>query len=321
MPNNSSNSISVVIATYNGATYLAEQLSSIVSQTIQPYEVIIRDDCSNDDTVNIIESYRTKLHIRYYQNARNVGYTKNFELAVSSATGSYIALCDQDDIWEPHKLEQLLKRIEGYSLVFSNSALIDATGNLMGKTLSQKLRNRFIAVSSPLSFVYDNCVSAHAMLFQRSLISHLLPFPHHLFFDAWIAANAASVSGINYIGQSLVRYRQHSSNTLSKTKKTKTSLFNTIVFKAAKKLEGHKNSAGMISDLLLIPTLSHKERSVLEQLKREHLSFEMRWFNFTLFLVLVKNRKLIFAITEKNPWSSAFKKAIGFKFYRLLPFL
>lgn len=320
MPN-SSKSISVVIATYNGAQYLREQLDSIIAQTYQPYEVIIQDDCSTDETVAIIQEYLPHLPIQLEINPVNIGYIHNFELALSKARGEFIALCDQDDIWESTKLELLLSHIGDNSLIYSNSLLIDSNGNSLKKTLAEKLNNRFISTRSPIAFVYDNCVSAHALLFRRSLLPQLFPFPSTLYFDAWIAANAASEHGIIYMDQPLVRYRQHSTNTLAQTTKPTSSLFKKIALKADKKLLEHQNSALMISDLLHISTLSSTEHDILERLKRGHLSFETRWFNLPLFLLLNQHKTSLFAITKRNPWVLAFKKAIGLKLYRFFPFL
>lgn len=318
---NSSKSISVVIATYNGAPYLREQLNSIAAQTLQPFEIIIQDDCSIDETVAIIQEYIPQLPIRLEINPTNIGYIHNFELAISKASGEFIAICDQDDIWEENKLDLLLSNIGDHSLIYSNSLLIDSHGNSLQKTLAEKLSNRFISTRSPLVFVYDNCVSAHALMFHRSLIPQLFPFPSTLYFDAWIAANAASKHGIKYIDQPLVRYRQHSTNTLAQTAKPKTSLFKKIALKAKKKSLEHQNSALIISDLLHIPTLTSTEYDILERLRKEHLSFETSWFNVTFFLLLNRHKKSLFAITKRNPWVVAFKKAIGSKLYRFFPFL
>ncbi len=320
MPN-FSNSVSIIIATYNGEQYLREQLDSILSQTIQPFEVIIQDDCSNDSTVSIIHEYLSRLPIRLTINEKNIGYIRNFESALSQARGDYIAICDQDDIWEANKLELLLSNIGNSSLIYSNSLLIDSDGNSLNKTLSDKLKNSFISTRSPLSFIYDNCVSAHAMLFNRSLLPQLFPFPKHLYFDAWITANAASANGVHYLDKSLVKYRQHSTNTLSITQKASLSLREKIALKTQKKQNEHASRVDIINDLLSIASLTQEERDLLRKLQQEHLSFPKHWFNITLFSLLLQNKNTLFAITKRNPFILAFTKAIGFKLYHFFPFL
>lgn len=318
---NFSNSITVVIATYNGERYLKEQLNSIVTQTLKPTQVIIQDDASIDNTVAIIQEYSSILPIELTINAHNLGYIGNFESALSKATGEYIALCDQDDIWEPNKLKSLFDVIGNNALVYSDSLLIDSDGNSLGKTLSQKLKNTFISTDSPLSFLYDNCISAHAMLLHRSLLPQIFPFPKHLYFDAWIASNAASNGGVHYCDKPLVHYRQHSSNTLSKVQKISVSPSQQITHKTAKKVAEHASRAHMIDELLTISSLTKDEKYILNRLREGHLSFQNRWFNGEFFILLIQNRRTLFSITKRNAFIVSFKKALGLKLYALLPFL
>ena len=102
--------ISVVMTTYNGEKYVIEQLNSIVEQTRQPTEVLIFDDCSSDNTVNIIRSYIKEKHLDsfyLYVNEVNQGWKKNFIKAISAASGDFIFTADQDDIWMLDKIEKM----------------------------------------------------------------------------------------------------------------------------------------------------------------------------------------------------------------------
>jgi glycosyltransferase involved in cell wall biosynthesis len=314
--------ISIVMATYNGEKYLDKQLESIVNQTVKPAEIIICDDCSTDKTLDIIRCYQSKLPIHLELNEVNIGYVKNFEKALSLATGEYISFCDQDDIWEPEKLEILLGSMQDYSLVYSNSVLIDSEGKNLNKTLSEKIKTRFISTQSPLAFAYSNCVSAHAMMFHRFLISQIKSFPETIAFDAWIAANAATaMKGILYIDRNLVRYRQHTNNTVFKHIKNKTTLLEKLKRKAENKRRDHLNYSFIIADLLQISTLNQSDRKLLELLKDFHLSFEKRWFSLNLYKLLYKNRKMLFAMNTRNEKILSFKKSIGYRMYRQMPFI
>lgn len=315
------NSVSVVIATYNGEHYLKEQLDSIVAQTLPPFEVIIQDDCSHDSTVSIVREYLTRLPIVLEVNEKNLGYIRNFELALSKARGDYIAICDQDDTWESNKLELLMANLGNNTLIYSDSLLINSEGKSLHKTLSNKLKNHFISTHSPLCFLYDNCVSAHALLFHRSLLTQLFPFPQHLYFDAWIAANAASLKGVHFMAKSLVHYRQHETNTLSITQKKALSFKEKIALKTEKKSQEHASRVKIITDLLSIISLTHEEQVLFQQLKQGHESFQRHWFNIPFFILLLRNRNTLFAITKRNVWILAFKKAMGLKLYQLFPFL
>lgn len=94
--------IRTVVATYNGEKYLEEQLDSIVNQSLKPDKIIIVDDCSKDGTTTIIGRYREKYPemIIYEPNQRNLGHKQTFEHGISICKTDYIALSDQDDIWE-----------------------------------------------------------------------------------------------------------------------------------------------------------------------------------------------------------------------------
>ena len=125
--------ISVVMATYNGERFLAEQLDSIFLQSYPNIELIIVDDVSVDGTVAIIKSYCEKhSNIRLYVNDENLGYIKNFEKGMLLATGALIALSDQDDIWVTDKLSILFEGIAEHEIIYSDSELIDETGKRLG---------------------------------------------------------------------------------------------------------------------------------------------------------------------------------------------
>lgn len=130
--------ISVVMATFNGARFLDEQLGSVLFQTVQPLEVIVCDDRSDDETVSIVESWMDRLPLKYYVNESRLGVVRNFQRACSLATeGNYIALCDQDDIWKPDKLEKsriALEKIDDHSspaMVYTDMEVVDENKKLL----------------------------------------------------------------------------------------------------------------------------------------------------------------------------------------------
>jgi glycosyltransferase involved in cell wall biosynthesis len=104
--------VSIAMCTYNGAKFMAKQLESIINQTYKNLEIVIVDDRSTDDTVAIVEQFaKNDERIKFYQNETNLGFNKNFEKAVNLTTGDYISISDQDDIWLPTKIEDLLNAI------------------------------------------------------------------------------------------------------------------------------------------------------------------------------------------------------------------
>src|SRR6188768_263019 len=101
--------VSVVMCTYNGAKFLKEQVDSILNQTYSIEEFLIFDDGSTDGTLEILEAYAAKFSfINLFKNSFTLGYNKNFEQALKKANSEVIAIADQDDYWDPKKLEKMI---------------------------------------------------------------------------------------------------------------------------------------------------------------------------------------------------------------------
>ena len=128
--------ISIALATYNGSKFLREQLDSILAQSMDDFEVVACDDCSTDETPQILQEYTSRdSRFKVYQNAKNLGFKKNFEHILSLCKGEFIAFCDQDDIWEPNHLEILYKNIGDNYCIGANSLIINENGISQNKTL------------------------------------------------------------------------------------------------------------------------------------------------------------------------------------------
>jgi len=312
--------VSITLATYNGEKYIQEQIESILQQSYQHFEILIQDDNSQDKTLEILQSYNDP-RIKIEKNSTNLGYIKNFETVLKRAKGEYITICDQDDIWREEKLETLLREIGENSLIYADSLLVDENGNSLNKRLSQKLKNNFISSKEPLSFLYDNAVSAHAALFKRELLEIILPLPKHLYFDQYIALCAASIGGVKYLDKDLVLYRQHQNNTLSQNSKKASSTLSKIEKKLAKKAANNQDILNKIQEIEHIPTLSQKDQKLLAKLKSIHTKFFECYFNADALLFFLKNSNILFAITKKNRAILSLKKSIGYKLYKVLPIL
>jgi glycosyltransferase involved in cell wall biosynthesis len=222
--------MSVALCTYNGAKYLREQLDSIAEQTRLPDELVICDDCSMDNTVEVVESFRLKssFTVRLFQNSENLGSTKNFEKAIALCTGDIIALCDQDDTWHSEKLkrfEETFSAKPNVGMVFSDLEIVDENLRPLGyrawqSTYFSSRRRRLFSKRSALNVLLKhNVVTGCAMAFRATLRNIILPIPtltaatevHH---DYWIALIVGAVSGVALIETPLVKYRQHSNQQL-----------------------------------------------------------------------------------------------------------
>ena len=198
--------VSVALCTYNGERYISSQLDTIINQTYPNIEIIVVDDRSTDQTISILKSYQEAGKIKLYQNETNLGFIKNFEKAISLCNGEYIALSDQDDLWDLNKIEILVKSIKNHVLIYSDSEFANSEGESMGKVKSQYHN---FAKGDSMAFILDYCTPGHAILFKKELINYLFPFPENMFHDWWITFAAINLGEITYIKDCLVKYRQH----------------------------------------------------------------------------------------------------------------
>jgi glycosyltransferase involved in cell wall biosynthesis len=200
--------VSIAVCTYNGAAYLSEQLDTLVNQTYPNCEIVVVDDCSKDNTVKILREYADKYsQIRIHINTENLGYTGNFEKAIRLCKGEYIALCDQDDIWDTQKIEMQFSKIKDNILIYHDSEFIHEDGTSMNKKMSDILN--LYSGDRPEVFLFFNCVSGHSILMKRELLEFALPLKEGSFHDAWLAYVATNIGKIDFIPKCLVRYRQH----------------------------------------------------------------------------------------------------------------
>jgi len=211
--------VSIVMGTYNGGKYLREQLESIYAQTYKNIEVVVCDDCSTDDTVEILREFSRDHCLTYYINEVNLGLVRNFEKAMSLAKGDYIALADQDDIWYPGKIELLIKNIVSCSLIHSAVHVIDSKGKPHGDAfvVSEYSRDHTEKVNFT-DFLETAWVLGCTSLIEKSLLEKCLPFPAGvLFHDWWLTMAAIKLgTGIKYIHEPTIMYRQHGENTAFK---------------------------------------------------------------------------------------------------------
>jgi len=226
--------VSIAMATYNGAKYIEEQLQSIIHQTYSNLEIVIVDDCSKDNTVEIVEQYQQEYpFIRLYVNEQNSGVTKTFEAAIQECSGEFIAISDQDDIWELNKIEILVNEIGEHDAVYSNSLLVDASGHSLSKSFTTIMNMKTYYSGAP--FLLSNSVPGHTILMKQEFVQNILPFPPKMLFDLWIGFCAAGNNGIKFVDKTLVKYRQHETNTIgtrdSKNKKKKESIQAQFKFK------------------------------------------------------------------------------------------
>lgn len=215
--------ISIAMTTYNGAQFVEAQLRSILEQTRQPDEIIICDDGSRDDTVNIIrhvmETSGTD-RIRLVENEENLGYIRNFYKAISLTKGDYIFLADQDDIWHREKLEKSLAIMErtGAAAICTRSRLIDQDGQEMDGNafIVSVLLSRLKEELGPVRFfdlVIENVAQGCTYCFTKEVRAKYLALnSRQLIHDHQIMFIASLVGKVYACAEPMIDYRIHGSN-------------------------------------------------------------------------------------------------------------
>lgn len=201
------------MATYNGSRFIEKQIQSILPQLSYNDELVIVDDCSSDQTVNLIHKF-TDSRIKLWENTRNLGAIKNFEKSITNAEGDIIFLCDQDDIWCPDKISEFVNiftQQKEVTLVISNLQVIDEDDNLI---YDSQLISEFTAGMLPnlIKPRFRGC----ALAFRREMLNYFLPFPKDIpMHDMWIGLVNEIYGQTFYIDKPLIKYRRHSNNVTS----------------------------------------------------------------------------------------------------------
>ena len=189
---------SIALATCNGQRFLREQLNSYLSQTRHPDEVVVCDDRSDDQTLDVLSEFATRapFPIRIEQNEQRLGITRNFERAISLCHGDVIFLSDQDDLWMPEKLarhEAVYRASPDVGLVFSNGDVVTDDLVPLEYTLYDTFgvipaRQRAMNAGHALEeLVKCSRVTGCTLSFSADCRDILLPLSMHWHHDEWIA--------------------------------------------------------------------------------------------------------------------------------------
>lgn len=211
--------VSIAMCTFNGGRYLEEQLQSIRSQSRLPCELVVCDDGSTDETIAILERFKAEapFPVAVVRNSERMGSTRNFDQAIGMAQGEFIALCDQDDQWLPHKLERLSECLVKNPFLggaFSDAELIDGDGKRVGKTLFGRHRftaarqQSFVACPTATLLKHD-VVTGATLMFRSSIRRYCSPIPSTWVHDGWLAWMLALHSRLTLIPEPLIEYRIH----------------------------------------------------------------------------------------------------------------
>jgi glycosyltransferase involved in cell wall biosynthesis len=283
--------VSVVLGTYNGQSYLREQLDSVLAQTYTALEIIAIDDCSSDATVSILREYAARdTRIKVVVNERNLGFIRNFQKGCSLSTGDFIALCDQDDYWMPEKIERMVAAIGAYPMVYCDSLLCDEHLQPLGTRISDLVH--YQSFDDPRQLCVFSRMYGHATLITRSLFEKASPFLEEVPHDGWMAYHATLYGGVRYLPEVLVKYRQHAANVFGVVGRKK----KRSADRAAKKLKELARIRVRIKAYYdACPETMPEQKKLLRALVSSYRDFTP-WNGIRRVLLFLANYKLLLAV-------------------------
>jgi glycosyltransferase involved in cell wall biosynthesis len=229
-------SYSVAMCTYNGASYVAEQLLSILTQPVPPVQVVVADDGSTDNTIPTVRAVLdewNRVHppiaVTIIDGRLGRGVAKNFERALTHCTADFIAIADQDDVWTASRIAAavaVFTEAPDADLVASNALLVDATGVTQHRTQFSELAaltGEIKELNGPDAYrsqLRRNILPGMTFLVRRRFVTAALPIPEGWMHDEWLATVAACQGSLRVSEQSLIEYRQHDSNVIGAGRRT-----------------------------------------------------------------------------------------------------
>jgi glycosyltransferase involved in cell wall biosynthesis len=217
--------IDIVMATYNGEAYLAEQIESLIAQNYTDWRLIIGDDGSTDRTLEIIGDYKKKCGDKIIFvgiNAGNMGACQNFGSLLHQSGSDYCMLCDQDDVWLPEKIQLTLGKMreleESFGvdeplLVHSDLTVVDEDLRVLADSGWRSQEIDPVKGCSLNRALVQNVPTGCTMMANKKLRDIALPIPGEaIMHDWWLTLVAAAFGRIGYVKDPTLLYRQHGEN-------------------------------------------------------------------------------------------------------------
>lgn len=225
------NKILVLMACFNGAKYIQEQIESIQKQTRDDWVLIIRDDGSSDDSIFIINKIieQDKRIILLKDKYTPTGLAQlNFNYLLKYAQtqkADYIFLSDQDDVWLPNKIESFVTAVKKSNihdstplLVHSDLEVVDHNLDTLSTSLVNSIGLTPNKTNNISALTFQNCVTGCACMINRALLERVIPMPQKVMMhDWWLVLVASAFGKIIFIPDASVKYRQHDNNAVGAT--------------------------------------------------------------------------------------------------------
>jgi len=314
---------SIVLCTFNGASFLEPQVASLFAQEHAPDEIVAVDDASVDGSFALLEelSSHSPVPMCVYRNEATLGAARNFERAIALARGDVIFLCDQDDVWSPGKTRTLIAPFESderVMLVHSDAALVDAELRPLGVSLFQALglseRERTLEDRSRAFEVLlkRSIVTGATAAIRRDVIEWAVPFPPEWLHDEWLAVIASLRGRLIRIDRPLIRYRQHGANQIGAQRRGIVEKLKFVLANGGdyqrRKLARMRHLRARLSELAAEPAALRLTERTLEHAGARASLSAARWLRIPTVLRELVN---LHYFRYSSGWTSAIRDLVG----------
>lgn len=216
--------VDILLSTYNSQDYIEDILDSLLAQTFKNWRLIVRDDCSTDDTVSILNTFKktngTRITIIDNNNQR-LGPKMSFEKLLETSSSNYMMFCDHDDYWLPNKIQDSLEQIQELeennpgkaAFVFTDLTIVDEALNILHPSFWKYSKVNPNNIFNTYKLLINNPAAGCTFIFNVAVKKLVLPFPIQAIMHDWWIALKVSESGVaNYLDKSTILYRQHKKN-------------------------------------------------------------------------------------------------------------
>ena len=209
--------VNILMSTYNGEKFVAEQIESIQKQSFQNWNLIVRDDGSKDTTCAIIEQFASKDSRIQLIQAENVGVIESFFQLTKWSVADFYFFADQDDYWLPEKLEVMLKETEKYDnskpvMYYTDLKVVDKNLNILHESMIKTQSDH--ANTQLVQELTENTVTGGASMINHALAQEWQTTNDIIMHDWYLALLATAIGQLIYINQPTHLYRQHDANVL-----------------------------------------------------------------------------------------------------------
>ncbi len=236
--------IDILMAVYNNAEYILAQLQSLMAQSYPYFRLVIRDDCSSDHSVKLIEQFSQQNpgKICLIKGTKNLGACGNFAVLLNEAKADYVMFCDADDVWLPTKLEESLALMhknealygkETPILVHTDLTVVDKQLHTLNSSFWDYSKINPRLADSLNRLLTHNVITGCTMLINKPLLQLAAPIPQEaIMHDWWIGLVASAFGHIDFLAKPTILYRQHSKNQIGATNWKNLSTYLTYAKKA-----------------------------------------------------------------------------------------